>query len=86
MNKLVLVLWHDAVTANGWTTLDTDLGPEICWSAGWIVRDDAECLVLAATVGDLENEEEDGVNSLIAIPRGMVKKVWTVKVNGTPWA
>lgn len=69
--RLVEVTWADAVIGASWVSPDDLHGlgePNV--SVGWLIREDDECLALAAT-----RSPEQDVNQTIAIPRGMVRAV-----------
>ncbi len=76
---LVHVTWLDAVTDHGWTDTEDDdeaLEPSEIQSIGYLLREDAKGLVLAATCAKNAHEAAQ----FIAIPRGMLKGVRKVKL------
>ena len=73
--KLVHVTWRDSSQSHGWQDEGSarDCGPSICSSVGWIMRDDKDCLVLAASWSS------GMVNDVTGIPRASVVKVRQLK-------
>lgn len=70
--KLVHVLWHDTMTVNGWTSIDSILEWKFIpmESYGLIVRQDEEVVVLAGLVGN-----DGDLNALQFIPAGCILKI-----------
>lgn len=77
---LVVVRWEDATNVAEWTDLDEAQRFENtsfdyrCTNVGYLIRDDAECVVVAARAsGDF-----GAVGLIERIPRGMVLEVITL--------
>jgi hypothetical protein len=75
---LVLVEWNDAVhLKHGWS--DDDLATvkhvdDVCYSVGWMIRQDDKSLTLAQTDG------LDTIANTLQLPMAMIKKVTQIKV------
>jgi len=77
--KFVEVTWADANSGTGWLRIGDptrDLPSSCaCVTRGWLIREDANAVVLAGTMGLPEGAEHEAeFNQVIAIPRGMVIK------------
>jgi len=77
--KLVHVTWRDSSQSHGWQDEGSarDCGPSICSSVGWIMRDDKDCLVLAASWSS------GMVNDVTGIPWSCVVTVRGLNRRGT---
>ncbi len=72
---LVVVDWLDAEADSVWVAIrDVHPKPQPVHSAGYVLHDNDDCIVIAGCVGDKFTEDET-VNRTIVIPRGMVQKV-----------
>ncbi len=67
--KFVEVKWDDAHSTAEWTERKSLPPVTKCVSRGWLMRDDAEAITLAAT---LQISNGDDVGEIVTIPRGMV--------------
>lgn len=73
--KFVEVRWVDAMRSDGWCVLAEAPHVVKCITRGWLIREDDEQVILAGTTsGDGEFGE------VIAIPRGMVTAMETLKI------
>jgi len=70
---LVIVEWTDAGCDSSWQTPGTILTPSKCHTAGWLLHQDDDMLMVAATF-----TENGDFNQTMSIPRGMVVKVENV--------
>lgn len=76
----VVVEWWDANTLACWTDRDTlNLDVAAAETHGVLLEVTAEKLVVAGTASPGEGGESDQVHLLIAIPRGMVRRVYRVE-------
>ena len=66
--KKKTIKWRDANAFSGWWHIE-DMEPLAVESTGYVVRDDKECIILAAAVA-----ENGQVNAAIYIP-----KQWIIK-------
>lgn len=78
---LVMVRWEDATNVAEWTDLDVAQAFDSfsfdyrCTNVGYLIRDDDECVVVAArATGDMK-----AVGLIERIPRGMVLEVTVLK-------
>jgi hypothetical protein len=73
------VKWVDAAADDGgWVqSQDSDLSPVATWSAGWVIQEDKEHIVVCNTINGL-----DHVSGRIVIPTHMVKDVYVVGQGG----
>ena len=83
--KIVLVEWWDAVTPDngGWCDpgklLEWEKG-SLCRSLGYVVRETAKVVTIAASYTmDVEESEADHFSGSFVIPRGMIKSIRTLK-------
>ena len=74
-HPLVIVEWSDILSISDWRDFEDVLTdkPVSCVTAGFLVRDDRELVVVAATISNDDGHE--GVGDTVAIPRGVVKKI-----------
>lgn len=64
----ILILWHDAVTDDGWRPGDEKEAPVEVATVGFLVHRDRQSITVAATA------TEDGqTNSRITIPRSWIQ-------------
>jgi hypothetical protein len=72
---LVLVTWLDAVTDDtGWLYPVHDTSDaEYVYSAGFLVKKTEKAVIIALSAG------EDAFNGTIAIPKGMIVKIETLR-------
>jgi len=70
---ITYIQWVDAVSVSSWDTPD-NLHIDTCFAVGFLVKEDKECICLAAAVS------EDQCNSVICIPKAWVKKRKVLKV------
>ncbi len=75
--KFVEVEWDDAHSTAEWTERKSLPSVTKCVSRGWLLCDDDVEVTLAAT---LQVKNGDDVGEIVAIPRGMVKRMRTLKV------
>lgn len=83
---LAVVFWEDASNIGGWTEIEeaTAFTPESfafdfrCSNVGYLIRDDDECVIVAARA----DGQFQQVGLVERIPRGMVKDVWILDVEG----
>lgn len=69
--KLELVRWADAFGSGEWTDVDEaieDHGRWVCHSVGFVIAEDDNGIVLAATLS-----AEDRACNWLRIPRGMIQ-------------
>lgn len=72
------VEWEDAASNDGWADKDTDLGPEIILSRGWLVKEHATYITLANTIHKESDHQFGGTQT---IPRGNIVKCRELKVS-----
>lgn len=66
---LVLIEWQDSYCATGWQHISTlDAEPLVCRSVGWLVRESAECKVVAPHLSAEHSEAPLQGNGVMAIP------------------
>lgn len=71
---LLYVEWIDASTTGAaWSDVSDlkDVAPAYCRSVGWLIAEGPEHIVLAASIGD---DEEDAVGNDISILKVTIKK------------
>lgn len=80
--EIVLIEWVDAESDVGWETPSPDDADElpICESIGWIIKEEATFLIIAADHDDTNGH----YNRRIKIPLGMVKNVYPLKKAKAP--
>jgi len=74
--KILYVKWVDALSSVGWEEIDPvvkQFGAVECESIGYLLHEDDEQIILAATVSEKES------NSRIAIPKGWIKSRRVIK-------
>lgn len=73
--SFVEVIWYDACSASGWEPVaDQQVQKHICYSRGWLVKDDEHAVILAACIGTLDGIVDDG-NMWQTIPKSMIKSL-----------
>jgi len=75
--QLMLVVWNDAATDDGWKSVDTVSHPSEVKSVGWCISDSDTILTLASDIGD--NDEETETNRRISIPKDWIIKTKKLK-------
>lgn len=76
-NKFVEVVWNDAASNDGWVELTADTDPQQIITRGWLVKENPNYLVLAAS---LQIGKADTVGSTQIIPLGMIVSQRELKV------
>ena len=80
--RVVIVHWTDAVSRDGWDSLDDVQGedPHQCISVGVCLRHDDDCVSIAGSWGyDGNRSAKDGTYAgVMVIPRGMIQSVYRV--------
>lgn len=80
MPKFVEVTWLDANSGNGWEKVGDLPKVSVCTTRGWLVREDLDGIVIAATIGSPNgDQEEPEYNQSICIPMGMVEDLQVLK-------
>jgi hypothetical protein len=70
--RFVEIHWHDAIgVAGGWVKDDELPTPIPHISRGWLVRDEPDHVVIAASFGH-DDKGELGYGEVLCIPRGMI--------------
>lgn len=80
---MVVVQWLDITSSNnGWFSLEEveKLTPALCYTPGWIVKEDQNYLYVASAVATHEGEVDYSFDTVI--PKGVVKKIIKIK---TKW-
>jgi hypothetical protein len=75
-DKRVSVIWHDAASHSmGWAPrrAAASYSPYVVESIGWLLRNDRKAVVVAQT------KHGEQFSDTIDIPRGMVRKVKTLR-------
>ncbi len=75
--RYVEVQWDDACSCADWRPLDDLPAVYPCVTRGWLVEETKRQVVIAGTV----QPSGDEVGEVIAIPRGMVTRIRTLKVS-----
>lgn len=81
MFPIVMVKWEDATNSGEWNTLEGAQKFEDfefnyhCYSVGYLIRDDDECVILASRA----TRDFSNVGLVERIPRGMVHEVVTIR-------
>ncbi len=75
--KYVQIEWHDAHSVATWRGPDELPHVEPCISRGWLLVENSKEVVLASTV----QPNGPDVGEIIAIPRGMVKRIRRLKIS-----
>ncbi len=73
----VEVHWNDATSCATWREPGDLPHVQACVTRGWLLEDGKEEVVIAATV----QVEGPDVGEVIAIPRGMVKRIRRLKIS-----
>ncbi len=73
--QFVEVVWLDANADNSWRDLGDEVELAQCISRGWLIKETDKYIIIAGTVGLLENGDVQDSNLAIAIPRGMIESV-----------
>lgn len=71
------VVWDDAVSNDGWVSVDTDATPERVVSRGWLIRREDTYIVLA---GAIYESHGNTIGSTQTIPIGMIVSERELKV------
>lgn len=69
--RLVMVEWTDAGCDASWQTHGSLLTPSKCMTVGWLMHEDTEFLLVAATVSIASGD----FNQSMSIPTGMVVSI-----------
>lgn len=72
--KAVYLEWVDAAAENGWDADDKVGGIDYCKALGFLIKEDKEQIIIAATVSEKES------NARIAIPKVWIKKRKWIKI------
>jgi len=73
--RMVLVEWDDSCSDGGWLPSDTDLSVSQCVTTGFLQKDKPNSIVVA------QNKSSSGrYSDRIAIPKGCIKRMRTLKV------
>lgn len=65
--KIVRVTWWDALAVAVWSKHSEPMAAQICVTVGFLVAEDADHVMVAATVSD------DEFIAAMQIPRGMIR-------------
>jgi hypothetical protein len=83
MTKLVLVEWVDSTSGYSWRTVDEatreadhNIG-QSCYSAGFLITDDADYVTLAFSAAP-DQKPEPLVGETISIPRAAIRRIRTL--------
>lgn len=76
-DKFVEVVWNDAASHDGWVQIDADAEPMQIMTRGWLIKETATYLVLAAS---LQLDNETTVGSTQIIPLGMIVSQRELKI------
>lgn len=74
--KLVLVEWRDSCSPSAsWSppNIGEGYGVSVCFTVGWVLRRDKDCLILAGS------HNEEMVGEVVAIPAECVVKITSIK-------
>lgn len=80
--RMYRIHWVDIVrTADPWISAEAAvaLRPADCYSVGWLIYEDDECVVLASTLGDSMDEDIGGTFS---VPRCVIKSITELVATG----
>lgn len=72
--KIVCVEWHDALAVAVWFKHTEPMQAQVCTTVGFLVAEDADHLMIAATVS------EDECVAAMQIPRSMVRRVIEIEM------
>ena len=74
MSKLVYVEWIDSAAGRGWQSRESfeknDAGPVLCMSAGFLVRETKDYIIVASSRG----HEDESFLGDVAIPKAVITK------------
>lgn len=76
-NTFMEVVWDDAVSNDGWVSVDEDATPERVVSRGWLIKKTDTYIVLA---GAIYERHGNTVGSTQTIPCGMIQSSRELKV------
>lgn len=76
-NTFLEVHWNDAVSNDGWVELSEDTEPQLVITRGWLVKETAHYITLAASVYP---DNTSTVGSTQTIPNGMIVSKREVRV------
>ena len=65
--KIVRVTWWDALAVACWQKTSEPMAPQVCVTVGFLVAEDADHVMVAATVSD------DECVAAMQIPRAMIR-------------
>ena len=65
--KIVRVTWWDALAVACWQKTSEPMAPQVCVTVGFLVAEDADHVMIAATVS------EDECVAAMQIPRSMIR-------------
>ena len=83
--RMVLIDWEKSTGPTaGWSSAEHLYATEIehCLSVGWIIRDDWETTVLAASMTGWAEEDNLRLSGVIRIPTGSIRSVRVLAVAG----
>ena len=72
--RFIEIRWLDAVVGDSWAPLhgENDVIVSECITRGWLVKEDERQVIVCATLGTNADGLVEDVNTVIAIPKGMV--------------
>ena len=62
--KLVFISWKDHAAEGAWVDVDSFHGPALCYSVGWLRREDDEGITIAANWSPKGNSMPEGTGNL----------------------
>lgn len=83
-HPLVIVSWLDSrQPTTSWCYLSNIDDPEVvrCLSVGWLTGETDECVMLCATLGDVDHDEPQG-NGMTQIPRACITSITVLETTG----
>jgi hypothetical protein len=74
--ELRYVEWIDSAGTGSWRALKehAEAAPKLIRTIGWVLRDDADSLVIAQSIDDLNQEEVPYADNSICIPRVAIRE------------
>lgn len=77
---LVLIKWHDITSSHtGWFNLDDMAGlePAICYTPGWILKEDDENYYVASSLAQHKDAQSFSFDTVL--PKGIVVSITTLR-------
>lgn len=71
--KVVVIIWDDAESSDGWEEAPEELEPKLATSVGFLVRQTEKYVLIA------QSYDNGHTNGRFQIPKGMIKEIKEIK-------